>query len=94
MELIYYPEDMPLRWHITNLQIAKNVHVHTIDEENKHKILELPFEVKDNLVTSVLPANTKILTNPELIVEIKHERLTSEKADEIICDVHDIFHSA
>jgi len=74
IQLKYFTEDIPLRWHISNVQIAKNVHYHTIDEDNKHQIIYLPFTVLKNVVNAILPANSKFLIEPELEVEIIREK--------------------
>jgi len=86
--LNFFTEDIPLKWQISNVQIAKNVHYHTIDEQNKHQIVNLPFTVENNVVNAILPANSKFLFAPELEVQIIREKMTDEKADEIIRAIH------
>jgi len=88
MELKYYLEDVTVRFKISKNQKPISVHIHTVDSEKRMQVVDLPFTVKRNYVTAILPANTKILTDPELHVEIIGEKMTDEKADKIINNVH------
>ena len=67
-KLTFYTEDKIITWQILDYQKAKDVHIHTIDEYNKYQIIRLPFTVEGNLVSAILPANTKFIGEPHLSI--------------------------
>jgi hypothetical protein len=64
-----FSEDVEFVFNIEDGVKPINVHVHVVDENNLHKVVELPFTIDGNKVRAIVPANLEFIHRPEMLVE-------------------------
>lgn len=64
-----YTTDIEIDVKIDSNVKVKNVHYHTIDKDNKYRIVYLDFKVIDNILYTTLPAFTRFFGEIECETE-------------------------